>query len=84
MARGADQCTGLNSDEDLGICEEPEDEENIDDGSWEVTGQSDVYLTKTLTRSLWRFQTRCGRLQLRTRIVSLRCATVDGSMDVML
>lgn len=42
---GANQCTGLNSDEDPDIREEPEDEENADDdswnGDWEIGALSD-------------------------------------------
>ncbi|KAG6611035.1 Pleiotropic drug resistance protein [Phytophthora cinnamomi] len=43
MERGANECTGLNSDEDPDLREEPEDDES-DDGSW--TDDWDIgYLT---------------------------------------
>ncbi|KAI9983724.1 hypothetical protein PInf_007791 [Phytophthora infestans] len=35
MDEGADECTGLNSDEDPELREEPEDEEDADDDSWD-------------------------------------------------
>ncbi|KAI9980805.1 hypothetical protein PInf_010129 [Phytophthora infestans] len=60
MDEGADECTGLNSDEDPELREEPEDEEDADDDSWdgdwdigELTDEDSDHDIEELPNTAW-------------------------------
>ncbi|KAI9998404.1 hypothetical protein PInf_002791 [Phytophthora infestans] len=60
MDEGADECTGLNSDEDPELREEPEDEEDADDDSWdgdwdigELTDEDSDHDIEELPKTAW-------------------------------
>ncbi|OWZ01738.1 Pleiotropic drug resistance protein transporter [Phytophthora megakarya] len=68
MPRGADQCTGLNSDDDPDLREEPEKEEedgNTDswDGDWDIGALTDDESDGEFAS----FQPRCGHRPPKTR-----------------
>ncbi|KAI9999290.1 hypothetical protein PInf_004125 [Phytophthora infestans] len=60
MDEGADECTGLNSDEDPELREEPEDEEDADDDTWdgdwdigELTDEDSDHDIEELPNTAW-------------------------------
>ncbi|KAI9981213.1 hypothetical protein PInf_008858 [Phytophthora infestans] len=60
MDEGADECSGLSSDEDPELREEPEDEEDADDDSWdgdwdigELTDEDSDHELEELPSTVW-------------------------------